>query len=317
MANVMTPREALMLVVEEQMAKTRLMENVTAMRMAKRTAYQDQLKWNVNVQGAVSSGRATTANASAASADTIKPARLDIGKSAFSHTTTILRSDITQARATAPGALSDLFESHVQSGLEVILKDLNQAVYTGDGLVDSAGVIGLVQASDPTAEYATIPATDWAPAVLANAGTNRALTEDLLFSMEVAIARKGGSYSAIYTTPEIVKKYKMLFGDERTLTVNQLNGVADLGFSGTSFSGRPVIQDVDCPDNTLYFVNEADLALYTYKIETSKKIGGLEISVAELPLQNTLAVSYEMAIQPQVRVFNRQKSIAVLKDITQ
>jgi len=73
--------------------------------------------------------------------------------------------------------------------------------------------------------------------------------------------------------------------------------------------------DLNCPDNTMYFINESGIRFHSYKLETTRKIQGLEISMGELPLQNTLALSYEIAITPQMSLRNRQKDVAILKDV--
>lgn len=335
MANVKTPLEALRLLIEEEVEKVPFRPYVMLDAVTKEDEYQSQIKWNVNVGGAVAQGRATTADATTIETDATKAASLPIGDRVLGHAFSILRTDIVQAKRTGVGALRNLFAEHIQTAFDVILPELNRVIYQGSGNAASHGVIGLesVLSSTTYAGIATATYPEWASYVNANAGTLRALSRTQFSQMEVQLARRGVTYDSIWTTPEIVEKYKDLFASDRSLTVSQVNGRADLDFSGVSYGGKPIMSDPACPNNTLYFLDTKAIVLKTFALgeatnltdDTGRVVGsqanaqktkGLNFLVAELPSSNPHAVKYEISVQPQLRV-RQPKRIAALKDITQ
>lgn len=331
----MSPLEALRLLIEEDIEKVSFRPYVMLSKIAKEDEFQSQVQWNANVGGAVAQGRATTADASTTNTDTVKKAILSIGDRVLGHAFSILRTDIVQAKRTGQGAIRNLFSEHIQTAFDVVLPELNRVIYEGTGNAASHGVVGLESILSST-NYGGIDATtytEWAAYVAANAGTPRALTVDQFSAVDVALQRRGVIYDSIWTTPEIVEKYKRLFASDRNLTVNDVNGKADIDFSSVSYGGKPIYSDPKCPNNTLYFLDSRAMVLKTYALgdgvnltdETGRVIGtqanvqktmGLNFLVAELPSNNPHAVKYEISVQPQLRV-RQPKRIAALKDIQQ
>lgn len=319
---------ALTLLIEEEIANVNFRPYVMLARLLKRNAFQTLIQWDVNVGGGAVQGRAVTADATTTTTDTVKKASLNIGDRVLGHAFSIRRTDITQARRTAPGALRDLFATHIQTAFDVILPTLNQQVYTGTGNAGSHGVIGLetVITGSSYAGLTTGDSADWASYVNANGGTGRNLSRQLFSAVDINLARRGVAYDAIFTTPEVVEKYGELFSADRALNTAQVNGVADIGFSGYTYKGKPIIFDVHCPNGTLYFPDTSQVQLYTYAlndalVEDSQMVDatktlGLNFLVAQLPSNNPHAVRYEISLQPQLKVHNR-KAVAALKDINQ
>lgn len=322
--------DALTLLIEEEIANVNFRPFVMLSRILKRDAYQTQVKWDVNVGGAQVQGRATTADATVGNTDAVRGASLAIGDRVLGHAFSVRRNDITQARRTAPGALRELFAAHILTAFDVIMPALNQVLYTGTGNAASHGVFGLDYVLTNANTYAGLdPATytDWTCVNLANAGTGRNLTKSLISSTDVALQRKGVAWDAIVTTPEMVEVYGSLFSSDRSLTTVQVNGQADIGFSGYSYKGKPIISDPHCPNGKLYFVDSSMLQLYTYaltdsvdaeqsKMADTQKTSGLNFLVAQLPSNNPHAIRYEISVQPQLKAHNR-KCVGVLADINQ
>lgn len=328
----MTPVDSLRMLVEEEISQVPLRTYPMVALLTKQDAYQSEIKWTVNVGGATASGRATdAASALTASADTNVGARLSIGTRVLGHRFDVLRNDIIQARRTAPGALRALFQSHVAAAFEVILNTLNGVLYTGTGNAASHGVFGLTYittaANAVYAELSSATYADWVALNSGNNGTNRALSRTLLGSHYSAMVRRGAEYDAIFTTPELVEKYAELFAAEPSTSVTIApQGAIDLGFGEITYRGRPVIADPACPNNRLFFVNSRNVSLYSYNLAESgpnsvmadsQKTLGMNFLVAELPSSNPHVVSYEISLQPALRVYNRRKDVSVMSDITQ
>lgn len=323
---------ALTLVFEEELAKLPYRPYTMLSIANKRLAGQRFIKWQANVGGGDANGRAITADAQTADdTDIVKPAELPIGGRVLNHVFSLLKTEITEARNTSIPVLRDLFGSHLTTAIDVIMPKLNLNLFTGTGAADAVhnGVFGLGAVTNNAAAYAGIdPAVDtlWQANVIANGGTPRLLSRDLLSQVEISIARNGAPYDAIITTPEIIECYGKLFAQDRSLTVTQVNGTADLGFSGYNWKGRPIITDVQCPNGHMYFINSRDIAVYTYDFSGSnpeicvtselKSTNGLQWMISQLNNRNPHNLEFEVSLVPQLKVHNR-KSISVIRDIDQ
>jgi hypothetical protein len=303
-------------------------------RLQKRSIAQTAVKWNADVGGAAVSGETVTSAATTDSTEgAVVPATLAIGTSRFRHTFTVQTTKMAEAAANGEGALANLLAYAGRTGMRALLRQVATSIYTGNGLAASAGMVGLnqlhtaVTSGLSTDSYASInPATysKWSNYVNTH-GSNRALTQALLFKMSEEII--GGAtlgvnsnYTAIYTTPAIATKYKELFQASSELTAVG-GGVADVGYTGLSFEGRPIFMDPYCPANTLYFVDESEIALYSY-VESLNAFGdeepaeGVNFKMVELARTNPDAVQFAIVVKPQL-VVERRAAVAVLNAITQ
>lgn len=320
---------------EEELAQVPFRPYTLLSVLNKRKAFQRAIKWNANVGGADTGGRSITADASntANNGDVVKPAELPIGGWVTNHIFHVLLTEIKELGTDeiAIPALRNLFQSELRTAIDVILPTLNQKLYTGTGALNATnhGIYGLTAVTDNASAYAAIdPATDtgWVSTVLDNSGVDRALTRDLMSQIEIAVARSGAPYDIIVTTPELVQVYGKLFSLDRSLTVNQVNGTADLNFSGYEWGGRPILTDVDCPDGDMYFLNSTQCQFYSYdlsganpEIAVTKRLQdtmGIQFMIAQLPSQNPHTVKFEVSVIPQMKVHNR-KYVAVVKDLDQ
>ena len=192
-------------------------------------------------------------------------------------------------------------------------------LFRSAGVAADGGVFGLENIIDPTQNYANINVStypNWVSYVNGNSGVGRALTQDLLLQMEVIILRNGGTFTAIYTTPELVAKYKKLF-TTTVYQVSQLGKTPDLGYTGVEYAGRPIIADPYCPNGQMFFINEEDLAVYTFAQEDTSDKQGIQVSIEEIPQANPDALYYALITKAQLKVHNRKKSVAALVDLTQ
>jgi hypothetical protein len=160
-----------------------------------------------------------------------------------------------------------------------------------------------------------------------NGGTARPINRTLFSAVDIGLARKGVTYEYLITTPELVEKYGEFFATDRSLTTTQVNGLADIGFSGYSYKGRPILTDVHCPDGDIYFLGSGAPVIYTYALTDAldaeesgmckaEKTMGLNFLVSQLRNRNPHVMEFEIAVQPQLKVHDRRK-VAVLKDLTQ
>jgi hypothetical protein len=128
--------------------------------------------------------------------------------------------------------------------------------WSGLGSVIAAS--GTFQNVDPTLE------PSWVASVDANSGTLRPISEGLMISMVHKIRKRGGgNVTAIFTNFGVQRAYFNLLQQQRRFTNTQeFTG----GFSGLAFTTDkgdiPVVIDMDCPPNRMYFVNEKEITLF-------------------------------------------------------
>lgn len=319
MATLINRVDSLQLLVQEEIAALQLLQYPMLNRLQKRVISQKAVKWNANVGGASVTGQATTASVSTFSADSIAPATLPIGSMRLIHPFSLQKEDIAEAATAGKGALRDLFAYDIQNGIRALSERMSGLLYTGTGIATDGGMIGLQTAVAATGAYAGIdPATyaGWS-AFVNTAGTNRAMTSVLLNAVEVGITRKGGGFTAVYMCPELASKYKELFAANLSIQNQLPAGQADVGYTGLAYAGRPIIQDVYCPNHQVYFVNEPELYLYTFGQNNTSSRDGLQIAIEQLPSDNPDAEKYVVLVKPQLQVRNRAKAAALLNAIVQ
>lgn len=103
----------------------------------------------------------------------------------------------------------------------------------------------------------------WASVVNSNAGVNRALSESLMIKMVDDIYTNGGNTTAIFTTLGVRRSYFNLLVQQRRYCDTKDFGGGFTGLAFTTDNGDvPVISDVDCQPNRMYFVNEKEMKIY-------------------------------------------------------
>lgn len=94
-------------------------------------------------------------------------------------------------------------------------------------------------------------------------GSLRALSEGLMVNMIDRIRTNGGKTTVIFTSLGVRRAYFNLLVQQRRYTNTQ---EFEGGFNGLAFTTDtgdvPVVADYDCPQNTMFFLNEKELKLY-------------------------------------------------------
>lgn len=148
---------------------------------------------------------------------------------------------------------------------------LSAATASGDMIVRAGNfnleITGLSQiVRDTGAVYDIDPTTTpvWKSTVRDNGGTPRAVSEGLMTETVDAIRRNGGGTpTVIFAGLGVRRAYANLLVQQRrmTNTTEFTGGFKGLGFV-TDTGEIPLISDVDCQPNRMYFVNEKELKLY-------------------------------------------------------
>lgn len=102
----------------------------------------------------------------------------------------------------------------------------------------------------------------WAAIVNANGGVNRPLSEGLMITVCDSVRTKGGKTSVILTNLGVRRAYFNLLTQQRRYTDTK---VFAGGFQGLPFNYGteiPVVEDVDCPPNRMYFLDESAMKIY-------------------------------------------------------
>lgn len=332
--STLSPVEVLRLLIEEDQERTEFRPSVLLNNIQKDSWYQTLLDWNASLGGAEVSGRGATEDVGAADAtDQSRNVNLPIGDRVLGHNFGILRTKITEAKNVGVGRLKQLFQEHVNRAYEVISTNLSQVLYTGDGTAGSHGIIGIANVAAQAAYggIATTTYPEWSCTVAQGGtpGTPEALTKTRMDDHWINLKRRGVMPSRIYTTPEVMIRYEDIFNSERSLTVNQVNGVADLGFSGHSYRRIPFVEDTQCPNNTAFWLDFSKLKLYTYHLEDVrhngkvvgtttdfKKTMNLNFRIAEVTNRNPDLLEIEISLMPQLQI-RQPKCVGPMEDITQ
>lgn len=135
-------------------------------------------------------------------------------------------------------------------------------VRTGNYGKEPQGLRSIVAATG--ALFNIDPATEasWKAVVNSNSGTNRALSEGLMIKLTDDVRIKGGQTSLILTSLGVRRAYfNLLTQQRRFANVQEFAG----GLKGLAFNNGseiPVIEDVDCPPNRMFFLDETSLTVY-------------------------------------------------------
>ena len=316
---------AISLVVKDYLQQTDL-RNITYPTLSvlrnRVLARQKLLKWAAKIGGQTVHYRSVTSPPSPASNNATIGANIPIGDIASTSAFDINLTESTQAAATATQSeLRNLYLAKVGGAVDEIMSDLNRLIFVGDGtLVNSAGFIGLETIADPTLPYAgidpdTYPA--WSPVVVeaSDGVTNRPLTVDLFLDMGLAMKEAKTNYDLIVTTPSIAKSYEQLFDTRRSFQVTGASpNQVDLAISNIAYNGRPIISDVECTPNTVYFLDSSKFLLHFYTVKGDAVQNGVAIKTTMVRANEPYVEGYELGIIPQLQCINR-KAVSVLRNI--
>lgn len=198
------------------------------------------------------------------------------------------------------------------NGADAVAVAGNILVRQGNWNREVTGLAALVTSTG--ALFGIDPATEplWKATVDANGGTTRPLSESLMINMTDKVRSKGGKTSLILTSLGVRRAYFNLLKTERRFTnTKDFEG----GFTGLAFhNGReiPVIEDLDAPDNTMYFLDESKITVYQdHDWEWMNRDGSTWKWVTDYD-------AYEAVINKYWEIGTNQRNAhAVAKDITE
>jgi len=91
-----------------------------------------------------------------------------------------------------------------------------------------------------------------------NSGTNRDLTLDLIQQAITAVEKNGGEVNMIISDHDLRDAYAALVvADKRFVNTLELDG----GWKALEYNGIPWVADVDCPPNTIFFIDTRHLQI--------------------------------------------------------
>lgn len=168
----------------------------------------------------------------------------------------------------SPDEFAELIMSDAMGSAAKLASTINADIFSG-----STGVIGLDSALAASGTYAGLSKStygEWAGNVLANGGTDRALTKSLIDELEEDIYTACGMRpDLIITTPAIARKYGSLFDSKvqiMTPAVGELSARGaggnggprynyEAGETGLTYDGTSVLRDKDATSGNFYMLN--------------------------------------------------------------
>lgn len=249
------------------------------------------ISWNARFGSAVGGARAEGLAVATLNNDTKVPATLEFGT--YDDAFGVTGKAMAAARAARnPEELANLFVDELGDCVERLAKGIAQDVYTGTGATDH--IMGLVYTGGGimnTGQYAGIDRgtyPQWQGTVMENGGVGRALTFDLMREMRRRIySASGMKPDLIVTTPELHEKYGKLFGQQRRYIQEiRLRGqtiTLDGGYQMLEFDGIPVLEDVDCTDESMLFLNTR----YVRVVQLADQVDSVNNSMSMVGLAGT------------------------------
>jgi hypothetical protein len=230
-----------------------------------------QIGWDVEFSGASAASFVEGSDIQSGewNTDPIVPATLSFGqyRSAFQ----LSNLEIKAAQASMGNAreLGRIVVERLDGSLAKIASVANADIWSGTG-TDGSGnpnIIGLPTALAATGSYAGLSKStysEWAGNVLANGGTARSLTQDLLYNGDqLAYTASGKTPKLIVASPGVYRKYAGLFETIKRVNVGP-NGELPAFQGGErelSWKGMPFVRDRSMPTGTLVMLNTDDVKL--------------------------------------------------------
>lgn len=152
------------------------------------------------------------------------------------------------------------------AALDATVADNDFVVRYGNYLLEMQGLKGIVSNVNPAGgllvggiNRSTAGNEFWKANVLANGGTARKLTLDLMQQTWDTAEEEGGEISLIMTSRVQRRKYLSLVkADGRYVNTLTLDG----GYDALEYNGKPLVVDRHALPGRMYFLDESTLALY-------------------------------------------------------
>ena len=181
---------------------------------------------------------------------------------------------VTATGATTAGVVGDTVASITSSTAFTLTTGVatygsignTYSVYVaGSRTKEMMGLSGIVSATSTLQglDVATYPW--WKATVLANSGTNRAISDTLLqTAIDTLESNSSGMCTAMYTSFGVRRAYQALLTATKQLVNTQKlqGGYEAINYLGGSHGVIPMIADKDAPANKIFIVDEDELAIY-------------------------------------------------------
>lgn len=232
-----------------------------------------QIGWDVAFSGAAAASfvEGSAIGASEAAVDIDVPAILPFGW--YRSTFQLTNLEIKAAKASVAGAtaLGQIVWERLDGSLTKIASVGNADLFTGTGLDGSSNpnIIGLTTALAASGSYAGVSKStypEWAGNVLANGGSARPLTQDLLYNLDQLIFNASGEEDdrrIIVCSSGVYRKYAGLFEAIKRVVVGP-DGKApsyEGGARELSWNGAPIMRDRNCPTGYLFSLSLDDIKI--------------------------------------------------------
>jgi hypothetical protein len=220
-----------------------------------------QVGWDVEFSGAQAYGFSEGADVTSTefAVDPVVPAVLPFGQYRSAFQLSNLEIKTAQANPANAAELGRIMMERLDGSLAKLAMQANSDLITGTGVgldVNNntcPAIIGLSQALSQTGVYAGINKStyaEWQGNVLANGGTARSLTQDLIYNADQLIyVNSGKTAKVIVASPGVYRTYAGLF--ETIKKVFQTSSGELPNYTGgeneMSWKGMPVIRDRNMP----------------------------------------------------------------------
>jgi hypothetical protein len=281
---------ALNLIFEDKIASQINRASVALQVLPKKRMRGKSVAWDARVGTTTGAAIADGTTVSTFNVDTKVPAVLQYATyhDAFGLTG---RAMAAAVNAGGPKELENLLEEMVGESTERIATILNSEIYTGTGGSAPETIAGLISeaivASSTYAGIASATYPQWAGNVLANSSVPRALSVQLMRDMRRTIYLASGKKpKLVLAHPAQFEEYGNLLGTNRRFMQDVNIGGAkitlDGGFQALDFDGIPVIEDKDCTQGSMVFIDTSEVAVIPLPDATQQMAGGTngEIEIA-------------------------------------
>lgn len=333
----LTPSEALNLIFDARVTDARVRYARTLsnlINMGKiRSISKTTIDWDVRFSGTTSKREAVTADVTPDTGSNTAPANLRIGRYRHSHTFDISTVAIAEAAVRAPGELKNLFAETIDDALSVLFRDINDAIWLGDGTAASNEVVGMMRILDNTLPYANInPATwdEW-KAIINTNGTPRPFSRSIMLSMDEQMDRLEEDYDVVFMNPSMITSYKALFdtlGGAAALPNSRAEMTlpnADLGHGNAYYNGRTIVSEPKCPVGTIVLLDSSELDLFIFDTPTENDVNpskggevintayGLPFRIKQMNSNNPDSMRFNIRAMAQLRLRNRKAIKGILQ----
>lgn len=246
--------------------------SVLATLLPKKMGRGKNAGWDVMFTGNSAQTFADGADVATYDVDTPVPATLPWGLYRSSFSISGLAQAVAATSAGSADELMDLVNTSAENAAMKLVSLVNADLFAGTGA--GTQMTGLATAVSASGTYATIAKGSFAEfqgTVLANGGTVRTLTKDLIDQLEAAVfIACGFRPTVIVCSAGVARKYEGLFDSlsrvilagpgEISAQSNTGRSSSSIlqdadGFTGLHYKGIPVYRDRNCQANTLYMLN--------------------------------------------------------------